>query len=293
MQPDIVPVILAGGAGRRLWPLSTDGYPKPFLKMPFARWSMLQETAQRVRPLPPPVIVCNVRHHEIVARQMDEAGIMRAQILLEPAGRNTAPAIAAAAHYLASSGRGAALMLVLPSDHMIRRPDIFLRAAGQGMPHALQGKIVTFGITPDHPAEGYGYIRTGILLDKKSGALSVASFHEKPSRAVAESYLAAGDRFWNSGIFLLGAQTCLDALQQFSPDIYSGAREAVRRAAQAQNATFLAEAAFTACPALSFDRAIMEKAENGALVPVAPGWRDLGTWRSYAGAFAASLLNRS
>lgn len=280
MPPDhafssVTPVILAGGAGRRLYPLSTQKIPKPFIKFPFAKETMLQQTAQRVSMMRPPVIICNARHRERAVLQMKECNVTPARILLEPAGRNTAPAIAAAAHYLSRDPD--TLMLVLPSDHAVKNPQALLAAIEAGIPLARQGRLVLFGIKPDSPHTSYGYI------EAQGG--DVTAFHEKPNRARAAALIRQGC-YWNSGIFLFSPQAILGALQQHAPEICDAAHEAVNRAAALRESVILADS-FASMPAQSIDRAVMERADHLAFVPVAaPGWRDLGTW----GALLSSLL---
>lgn len=287
MLRDAVPVILAGGTGRRLWPLSTRRLPKPFLKLPFSPTTMLQQTALRTAGvMKPPLVVCNVRHRGLALEQLGAAGVRPARLLLEPQGRDTAPAIAAAAHYLAGSGMAETPMLVMPSDHDIRDPGLLLRAAEAGLPRARAGMVVTFGIVPDRAETAYGYIRAG--ADLGGGVFAARAFREKPDRKTAASLLREGGWFWNSGLFLLTAGTAAAAFERHAPELWDAVGAAVRGASCLRESIVLDEARFAAAPALSFDRAVMEKADNAALVPAAPGWRDLGSWR----AVAASLFRR-
>jgi len=273
---DIVPVILAGGQGSRLRPLSTPAKPKPFLKLASGK-SFLQRTAERVAGLKPPVVVCSERHRELVMAQVKVG-----QIILEPEARGTAPAIAAAAHLLAV--KADPLMLVLPSDHAVKSPDMLLDAIATGTAAAKEGMLVTFGITPRHPSPHYGYIKAGESLG--NGALRIASFAEKPGREKAQDYIRQGNCFWNSGMFLFSAKAFLGSLKTQRQDIHDGAYNALKSASRLQNSVFLNREAFSACPALSIDYAVMENASSGAVIPVAMGWRDLGTWPS----LLASLL---
>ena len=273
---DITPVILAGGAGRRLRPFSTKKAPKPFVKFPFWKHTMLQQTALRLQGMRDPVIVCNARHRELAGVQLRDAGVRPARMLLEPAGRNTAPAIAAAAHYMARDPQG--LMLILPSDHAVANVGALRGAVAEGVALAREGKIVTFGIAPDSVQTRYGYIRT---RDCK--------FHEKPDRKTARAFLREGGWFWNSGIFLMSAQTALAAFTQFCPATHDAAHNALHRGSCLQDAVFLQDEAFGTAEPQSFDKAVMEKACNIALIPVAgTAWRDMGTF----GGLAASLLPR-
>lgn len=266
----VVPVILAGGIGRRLWPLSTPAKPKPFIRLS-GRQSLLQKTAARVSDMKAPIIVCNTRHRALVTEQV-KAG----QIILEPQARGTAPAIAAAAHYLAAQGD--ALMLVLPADHAIGAPKVLLDAVGRGLAAARAGMLVTFGVAPRAPSPHFGYIEGGEGLE--NGALRIASFVEKPGKAAARDFIRRGGYYWNSGIFLFSARTYLEKLKAQQPDIHDQSFRAVRSASRLQNAIFLNKEFFCACPALSIDYAVMENASSCAVIPVSMGWRDLGTWPS-------------
>ncbi len=266
----IVPVILAGGRGRRLWPLSTAARPKPFLKLPGGK-SFLQKTVERVAGLKAPLIVCAARHRALVMEQA-QAG----EIICEPEPRGTAPAIAAAAHLLAA--RGDPLMLVMPSDHAIREPDILLDAASRGLRAAQAGILVTFGVTPHAPSVHYGYIKAGEALE--NGLHRIESFVEKPGRETARAYLRSGSYFWNSGIFLFSAKTYLARLKRQQAEMHDQAYKSVRSALRRNNSVFLDRESFSACPALSIDYAVMEREAECAVIPVSMGWRDLGTWLS-------------
>lgn len=284
----IVPVILAGGQGRRLWPLSTDARPKPFLKLA-SRQSLLQKTVSRVSALKAPYIVCNARHRALVMAQL--GGQAKAgQIILEPQGRGSAPAVAAAAHFLSRTDDS--LLLVLPSDHYIHEPDVLLQAVIQGVPLAREGWLVTFGVPPEGPSPHYGYIRAGAKLENR--AMKVDAFVEKPDRQTARLYLREGSCFWNSGIFLFSARTYLESLKARQKEIYDMSFSALSRATRLQNSIFLEEKSFSACPALSIDYAVMEKTPKGAVIPVSMGWRDLGTWPSLlASLFGTGYITRS
>ena len=276
---DIVPVILAGGAGSRLWPLSTTIRPKPFLKLPGGD-SFLQKTVARVAGMQPPFVICNARHRPLVMQQLDYSG----QLILEPQGRGTAPALAAAAHFLARQGER--LILALPCDHAIGDQDAFLQAVANGVKVARDGWLVTFGIKPSRPSPHYGYIRAGETL--ADGVYKAASFIEKPDRAAASACLSAGDCYWNSGIFLFSATSYLEQLKTLQPEIHDTSYKALAQASRLKNSIFLNENVFSACPALSIDYAVMEKAPKCAVIPVSMGWRDLGTWPS----LLASLAGR-
>ena len=275
----LYPVILSGGSGTRLWPLSRSLNPKQLLAVA-AETSMLQETAARAARLPgaaAPIVVSGEAHRFLIARQLREGGLAPSAILLEPEGRNTAPAIALAAHWLAAHDPDA-LMLVMPSDHVIADPAAFARAVAVAEPAARSGHLVTFGIRPDRPETGYGYIEVGAPLDGVDGVHAVSRFVEKPDAATAQVYLAGGRHVWNGGIFLLTARGFLDALVTHAPEIARACAEAM--AAHAVDGVFVRPAAalFGQAPSVSVDYAVMEKADRVTVVPVEMGWSDVGSW---------------
>ncbi|MCB9990760.1 MAG: mannose-1-phosphate guanylyltransferase [Rhodospirillales bacterium] len=280
---EIVPVILAGGAGVRLWPLSTRSRPKPFLSLP-GRPSFLQQTAARAAAMQAPFIVCNVRHRPLVMAQLPQAG----QMILEPEGRGTAPALAAAAHFLARQGDR--LLLVMPSDHQIRDMDVFLAAVERGADMARQGWLVTFGMPPRSPSPHYGYICAGESLD--GDVFNVTRFAEKPDKAAAAALMEQASCYWNSGIFLMSASSYLAHLKAAQAAIFDQSYQALARARRLQNAIYLDENAFSVCPALSIDYAVMEQSSKSAVIPVSMGWRDLGTWPSLLSALMIPEQNR-
>jgi mannose-1-phosphate guanylyltransferase/mannose-6-phosphate isomerase len=280
MSKPIVPVILSGGSGQRLWPLSREMYPKQLINILSDR-SLLQETAARLSgpDFSPPMIVCNDAHRFIVAEQLREAGIEPGPIVLEPCLRNTAPAAALAALILLA-GDPEAVMLLAPSDHAIGKADVFASAITTGLEAAKQGKLVTFGIVPDHPATGYGYIRRGGAVDGAEGCFAIDSFTEKPGAAAAEQYIAEGNYFWNGGIFLFSAATFIQTLEGLRPEMVSACRKAVENATTDLDFFRPDEEAFEACPTESLDFAVMEHTRDGAVVPVDMDWRDVGSWGS-------------
>lgn len=283
----LTPIILSGGAGTRLWPLSRELHPKQLLALTSSR-TMLQETAARLAGMPAvagPVVVCNESHRFLVAEQMRQLGAKPAAIVLEPVGRNTAPAIALAAHAaLASAGEGA-VMLVLPADHVIRDVAAFQIAVSAALPAAREGKLVTFGIVARTPETGYGYIRRG------AGAgpiYPIAQFVEKPDLERAKGFVAAGDYYWNSGMFLFKARRYLDELARFAPDIDAVCRKAFESATRDLDFTRVDAAQFEACPSDSIDYAVMEKTADAVVVPLDAGWSDVGSWSSLYEALPAN-----
>jgi len=269
----IVPVILSGGSGTRLWPMSRPEMPKQMLALT-GNETMLQLTAGRALGdrYAAPIVVANARHADLVEHQLLEAGAAPQALILEPAGRNTAPAIALAA--MAASPNDA--LLVMPSDHVIGDVAAFHAAIEVAMPLVAQGWLVTFGIAPDAPETGYGWIQIGEELEP--GINRVARFVEKPPRDKAQSMLASGDHAWNGGIFLFQADAYLAALAQLDPGILVATREAMDKA-QTQGARIYPQAAaFAASPDASIDYAVMEKADRVAVVPVNMGWNDVGSW---------------
>jgi len=272
----LLPVILAGGTGSRLWPLSRQLNPKQFLKL-CGNTTLLQQTLSRLYSLETAasVVICNDDHRFLVAEQLRQSGISNARILLEPVGRNTAPAIALAALHATSEAQDPVL-LVLAADHFIADQSAFQEAVKAAEALALQGKLVTFGIVATQAETGYGYIQRGYALPQQGFA--VARFVEKPDAATAQSYLNSGDYYWNSGMFMFKASVFLKALREFRPDIFNACTHAF--AAGIQDVDFLRvdAAAFQDCPEDSIDYAVMEKARDAVVVPLDAGWCDIGSW---------------
>lgn len=279
----LIPVILSGGSGTRLWPLSRELYPKQLLPL-VGKGTMLQETLARLKGVSdvgPPIVVCNEQHRFLVAEQLREAGVDSASIVLEPSGRNTAPAIAVAA-MTAVTGEGAPqqrkddhVLLVLPADHVIRDVRAFQAAVDIGCKAALDGKLVTFGVVPNKPETGYGYIR------RQSGAgpaFGIAQFVEKPDLATATRYVESKEYFWNSGMFMFKSAQVLDELRTLAPAIYDACAQAITAATRDLDFTRLPAKEFEACPSDSFDYAVMEKTQHGVVVPLDAGWSDVGSW---------------
>jgi mannose-1-phosphate guanylyltransferase/mannose-6-phosphate isomerase len=273
----IVPVILCGGAGSRLWPVSRQLLPKQFLPLVTGR-SLLQDTALRARSASgnaKMLVVCNEAHRFLVHDQLAEIGIPAGdvRILLEPAGRSTAAAVAVAA---LACEKEDPVLLVLASDHAIRGTEAFNAAVAQAAAVAGKGMLVTFGITATRPDSGFGYIERGEELEKK--AFKVKRFIEKPSEQAAAAMIATGRVYWNSGMFAFGAKRVLDELNRYRPDILKSAREAVTSAEEDLGFLRLGKEAFLACPAEAIDRAVMEKTAHAAVIPAEFEWSDVGSW---------------
>jgi len=270
----MIPVILSGGSGTRLWPLSREAFPKQFLAL-VGRESMLQATWRRVAPLASgaPIVVAGEAHRFMVAEQLREAGCDAATILLEPLARNTAPAIAAAALEAVRDGADP-LLLVLPSDHVIADADAFRAAVRAASQAAESGALVTFGIVPTGPETGYGYIKASA----GEGVRAVERFVEKPDAATAAAYVASGDYAWNSGMFLFRASSYLAELERHQPAMLAACREALARARRDVDFVRLDATAFAASPSDSIDYAVMEKTAHAAVLAIDAGWNDVGSW---------------
>ena len=277
----VLPVILCGGSGSRLWPLSRSQYPKQLLRLT-GSFSLLQDTIRRLDGLSgqmlDPLVICNEGHRFLVARQFDEVGI-NPTLVLEPKGRNTAPAVAVAA--LLQEAPESTLLLVLPADHVIRDPAALIRAVQQAIPAAGDGRLVTFGIVPNAPETGYGYIRS---IGTAGDVLDVDRFVEKPDFETARRYVQSGSYFWNSGMFLFSATTYLDELNAHAPDMVDACRrsigDGVTGGDDGGRQVLLRAEEFSVCPADSIDYAVMEKTARASVVPLDAGWSDVGSWAS-------------
>lgn len=278
----IRPVLLCGGSGTRLWPLSRAHYPKQFLRL-VDDYSLLQNTLRRLDGLPGlgnAIAVANENHRFLLAEQLLELGAP-ADILLEPAARNTAPAVAVAAVHAGNQAKEgeSPLLLVLPSDHVITDVATFQRAVAAAVPHAAGGALVTFGIVPQRAETGYGYIRRGQAL---AGGFALDRFVEKPDARTAQEYVDSGEYFWNSGMFLFRADSYLDALGRYVPAMRQAAEASVAAARRDLDFLRLDKECFAASPADSIDYAVMEKTDSGVVIPLDAGWSDIGAWDALA-----------
>ncbi len=290
----IIPVVLSGGSGTRLWPLSRGLYPKQLLPL-VTENTMLQDTLGRLDGMDDcsaPLIVCNEAHRFLVAEQLRQIDCTPSGIVLEPLGRNTAPAVAVAAMQLIITSDQDAhdlVMLVLPADHVIHDTDAFQKAVEAGYMQASNGKLVTFGIVPDQPETGYGYIKKGPSAG--GTACEVDEFVEKPDGATAAEYLTSGRYLWNSGMFMFRVNQYLEELEQFAPEMVMACRKAVTEARKDLDFIRLGVESFSASPSDSIDYALMEKTTNAVVVPLDAGWSDVGNWASLHASKAADENN--
>jgi mannose-1-phosphate guanylyltransferase len=274
----ILPVIMAGGNGSRLWPLSRELYPKQFLTVS-GELSMLQQTAARLTGMEhhAPLLICNEEHRFIAAEQIRLGGFAHSGIILEPVGRNTAPAIALAAlQALKKADKDEdPILLVLAADHLIEDTSAFQTSVSKALPFAKAGKLVTFGIVPTIPETGYGYIKAG---QPQGDAFSVAQFAEKPDLNTAQDFLASGDYYWNSGMFLFKASRYLEELKKYSPEILLACEESMQESKADMDFVRVNIEAFQRCPDDSIDYAVMEKTDSSMVIPMDAGWSDVGSW---------------
>ena len=273
----ILPVILSGGAGTRLWPASRSLYPKQLLPLVDGKSTMLQDTALRLSGMPGTadecLVICNEAHRFLVAEQL-RANEQAAQIVLEPEGRNTAPAVALAAFLVAETDADT-LLLIMPADHVITDRAAFQAAVAEGVEAAKSGKLVTFGIVPTRAETGYGYVKAKV---DGPGAAPVESFVEKPDVITAKQYVDGGQHFWNSGMFLFSARTYLDTLREFAPEMHEKCHESIRNRANDQDFIRPDAASFLQSPSDSIDYTVMEKTDAAMMVPLDAGWSDVGSW---------------
>lgn len=274
-----LPVVIAGGIGSRLWPVSRALLPKQFIHFPQYQGSLFQNTLRRVEgieDISEPLVVCNADHRFLVTEQLRELGRSDGSILLEPIGRDTAPAVAMAA-FLALQKSKEAILLVLPSDHLIKNNENFHAAVNEAVKLARRNFLITFGIVPGTPETGYGYINRGEIIEGSNG-YQISKFVEKPDKQTAESYLSTGDYFWNSGMFVLSAKTYLDELKAHAEDIYRACEKAIDAIEEGDNFDIIPEREFSEVRSDSIDYAVMEKTSKAAMVPMDAGWNDLGAW---------------
>lgn len=275
----IVPVILAGGSGSRLWPLSREAYPKQFINLLEGK-SLFQHTLARLtalKSISKPIIVGNEQHRFLMAEQVRQSMFPESTIMLEPCFRGTAPAVALAAMQALAQDQENAILLVLPADHVIENVAGFVQTVEEGVKSALQGKLVAFGVVPTHPESGYGYIEKGTPLACEKGA-TIARFIEKPNVAMATKYCESGQFLWNSGMFLFSAASFLQELMILAPEIYEVIRRAFAQSKVDMDFIRPALSEFQTCRADSIDYAVMEKTHNGVVVPLYSKWSDVGAW---------------
>ena len=280
----ITSVVLSGGSGTRLWPLSRQLNPKQFLKL-FGDRTMLQQTLERMQELPcnSPIVVCNEEHRFLAGEQILEMGIKDFSIILEPSPKNTAPAIALAAIHALTQGSGDdkgndPILLVLSADHVIADKGAFHKAVMEAIPAAQDGRLVTFGIVSERPETGYGYIERGKEHEENSNIYEVASFREKPDEETAREYIESGKYYWNSGMFLFKAKAYLEELKNLAPKIYEACSKAMKKTAKDLDFTRIDTKAFELSPSISIDYAVMEKTNLASVVPLDAGWSDIGSW---------------
>ena len=277
----VVPVIIAGGTGARLWPLSRPALPKPFMAVTDRKETLLQATLRRVARMPgleSPIVVCDARHEALVREQAARIFPGQLRLLLEPEGRGTAPALCAAALVAERLAGARAVLLALPSDHAVADDDAFAAAIASGAELASAGYLVTFAVKPREPATAYGYLRMGDPIDAARQQFRVEAFIEKPERKRAEEFLSSGQYAWNSGIFMFEAASLIDSFQQLQAEILADCRKSLP--GDISDAIVLDPAAFTGVQSISIDYAIMERANNTAAVVADFGWSDVGDWNA-------------
>lgn len=274
----ITPVIMAGGSGARLWPLSRQMNPKQFLKL-FGEETMLQQTLGRLESLPcsHTIVICNEEHRFLAAEQILQSRMEDVSIILEPVPKNTAPAITLAALHVVKRDENV-LLLVLPADHVIADTKAFHDAVRDAIPPAEKGRLVTFGILPTRPETGYGYIRRG--EERGRNIYDVVSFSEKPDEETALKYIESGSCYWNSGMFLFRARTYLDEVEKLAPDVYDACSRAMENTTTDLDFLRIDGKAFEESPAVSVDYSVMEKTDLASVVPLDAGWSDIGSWNA-------------
>ena len=281
MRSKVWPVILSGGSGTRLWPVSRTKMPKQMVKL-LDENSLFEATINRInndKLYEPPLIISNNEHRFLIAEQLRKCRIQATSILLEPEGRNTAPAIAMAAARIAEFDENS-ILLILPSDHLINYEDAFHKIVAKGAKAAADGFIITFGITPNKPETGYGYIQKGDQIDAHLGISKVNAFTEKPNIQLAKDFIKSGDYSWNSGMFMASAKTIIKELNNFEPEMLKHCQDAITNRQQDLDFERPEPTAFNACKNISIDYAVMEKTDNAAVISANLGWSDLGSWSS-------------
>ncbi|OGT06948.1 MAG: mannose-1-phosphate guanylyltransferase/mannose-6-phosphate isomerase [Gammaproteobacteria bacterium GWF2_41_13] len=279
-MPALLPVILAGGSGTRLWPLSRVEKPKQFLSL-ISDKSLLQETVQRTMPFTevlPPLVICNHQHRFLVAEQLQEMGVKPSAIIIEPIGRNTAPAITVAALFAQEKFKEA-LLCVMPSDHVINHLENFHQAIEVARRQASHDKLITLGIVPTHAETGFGYIQRG-EAEADNSIYQVSRFVEKPDIETAKQYVTQGDYYWNSGMFVFSASRFLTEIKAYEPTVFSACLQAFQQRQEDADFLRLEPQAFGSSPSISIDYAVMEKTTDAMVVPMDAGWSDVGSWQA-------------
>lgn len=274
----MIPVVLSGGVGSRLWPMSRGMYPKQLLPLVSENETMLQQTVMRVSnatDIENLVIVCNQEHRFMVGEQLGQIGISKPSVILEPEGKNTAPALALAAFHVLKN-HGDQVMLVMPADHVIENTELFCKAVDLAKESASQGNLVTFGVEPTNPEIGYGYIKAGRQLGPD--VYKIDEFKEKPNQEIAESYVKSGIYYWNSGIFAFKVSTYLNELKNFSPEIYEACNSSYKGSIEDLDFIRIDEEKFKKSPSESIDIAVLERTVKSAVIPINVGWNDIGSW---------------
>lgn len=275
----IVPIILAGGSGTRLWPLSRKQLPKQFIPLLY-KHTLFQDVLERIADLPEllrSVVICNQQHLPIVQQQLQELSISDAEIIAEPFGKNTAPAIAIAALHLLQQGDDP-IMLILPSDHVIMAKEKFELSMRRALTYANEGKLICFGVEPTKPETGYGYIKCGSAINNRIGCYEIANFVEKPNQQTAAHYVASGDYYWNSGMFMFRASAYLAELQHYAPEIFTICADIVNTNTMSDNVLQIDAEKFAKCADTSIDYAVMEHTRNAVVIRLESDWSDVGSW---------------
>ncbi|MDC3089403.1 mannose-1-phosphate guanylyltransferase/mannose-6-phosphate isomerase [Prochlorococcus sp. AH-716-N03] len=279
----IIPVILCGGTGSRLWPLSRESFPKQYLSLTENNKSLLQNTMERINPLSNilnPILICNEEHRFIVAEQMREINTTPLSIMLEPFGRNTAPAIALSA-IKALEQENDPILLILSSDHEIKNIDKFITVIKRGLEYAERGKLATFGVIPTNPETGYGYIKADSpFLDEEIIGKKIKEFTEKPDLETASKFIKDKSYTWNSGIFIFQAKLIIEEIKRYSPNIFEACQKTIEKSRMDLEFTRLENDSFKNCPDVSIDQAVMEKTQKGIVLPLDVGWSDIGSWQA-------------